>query len=300
MARLEVNRSGELEVFVRVIELGSFSAAARECAMTPSAVSKLVARLEQRLGTRLVNRSTRHFQLTPEGCTFYKRGVRILADLEEAERCAGLHSAPRGRLRVSANIPFGRQFLIPLIPAFLEKYPDVTIDILLTDEIIDLLEQRIDISILIGTLKSSGLMARKLGETRMIVVGSPAYLTRYGTPVTPEDLSQHNLLESSDLRAHQGWPFEHKTGLINMPVIGNAHTSDGDALHRLTLAGLGLARLPACQVHKDIESGRLVSVLEPFNPQDAEEVHAVFVGQGGYLPARVRALLDFLAEKVKI
>ncbi|MBT2297675.1 LysR family transcriptional regulator [Pseudomonas fluorescens] len=300
MARLEVNRSGELEVFVRVIELGSFSAAARACAMTPSAVSKLVARLEQRLGTRLVNRSTRQLQLTPEGCAFYERGVRVLADLEEAERCAGLHSVPRGRLRVNANVPFGHHFLLPLVPEFLEHYPDVTLDIVLTDEVIDILEQRTDVAVRAGPLKNSNLMARKLGETRMVIVGAPAYLARHGTPATLEDLQQHNLLGANYVRAHQGWPVRQAGADTTVTVIGNAQASDGEALHRLTLAGLGLARLAAFQVRKDIEDGRLVPVLEDFNPGDAEEVHAVFVGQGGYLPLRVRALLDFLAERVKI
>ena len=139
MARIEVNRSGELEVFARVVELGGFSAAARACCMTPSAVSKLVARLEQRLGTRLVNRSTRRLQLTPEGCAFYERGVRILADLDEAERCASAHAAPSGRLRVNANVPFGHHFLLPLAPAFLARHPEVTLDIVLTDEVVDAL-----------------------------------------------------------------------------------------------------------------------------------------------------------------
>src|SRR5690606_33099602 len=128
MARLKVNRSGELEVFIRVIELGGFSAAARAFGMTPSAVSKLVARLEQRLGTRLVNRSTRQLQLTAEGCAFYERGISILSDLDEAERSASLQATPRGRVRVNANVPFGHRFLLPLVPAFIERHPDVSLD----------------------------------------------------------------------------------------------------------------------------------------------------------------------------
>ena len=207
MARLEVNRSGELEVFVRVIELGGFSAAARACGMTPSAVSKLVARLEQRLGTRLVNRSTRQLQLTPEGCAFYERGVRILADLEEAERCASEHTAPRGRLRVNANVPFGHRFLLPLAPEFLARHPDVTLDIVLTDEVIDILEQRTDVAVRAGPLKSSNLVARKLGATRMMIVGAPAYLARHGTPATPDALLTHNRLGANYVRAQPGWPL---------------------------------------------------------------------------------------------
>ena len=300
MAGLFHNRSGELEVFVRVIELGGFSAAARACGMTPSAVSKLVARLEQRLGTRLVNRSTRQLQLTPEGCAFYERGVRILADLEEAERCASEHTAPRGRLRVNANVPFGHRFLLPLVPEFLARHSDVTLDIVLTDEVIDILEQRTDVAVRAGPLKSSNLVARKLGATRMVIVGAPAYLKRHGVPATPEELLAHNRLGANYVRAQPGWPLRHGGQDIVVPVTGNAQASDGEALHRLTLAGLGLTRLAAFQVREDIAAGRLAPVLEDCNPGDVEEVHAVYVGQGGYLPLRVRAFLDFLAEKVDI
>ena len=300
MARLEVNRSGELEVFVRVIELGGFSAAARACGMTPSAVSKLVARLEQRLGTRLVNRSTRQLRLTAEGCAFYERGVRILADLAEAERCASAHTTPRGRLRVNANVPFGHHFLLPLVPEFLEHHPDVTLDIVLTDEVIDILEQRTDVAVRAGPLKDSNLVARRLGVTRMIIVGAPGYLERHGMPTTPEELRAHNRLGANYVRAQSGWPLRHAGDDTVLPVTGNAQASDGEALHRLALAGLGLARLAAFQVRDDIAAGRLLPVLEDCNPGDVEEVHAVYVGQGGHLPLRVRAFLDFLAERVDI
>jgi len=300
VARLEVNRSGELEVFVRVIKLGGFAAAARAFGMTPSAVSKLVGRLEQRLGTRLINRSTRQLQLTAEGCAFYERGMRVLADLDEAERCASAHVTPRGRLRVNANVPFGHHFLLPLVPEFLEQYPDVTLDIVLTDEVIDILEQRTDVAVRAGPLKSSSLVARKLGQTRKVIVGAPRYLTRHGTPATPDDLEQHNLIGANYVRAQSGWPLRYGDTDIVFPVTGNAQASDGEALHRLALAGLGLARLAAFQVREDIAAGRLLPVLEAFNPGEVEEVHAVFVGQGGHLPLRVRAFLDFLADRVDI
>ncbi|GAB2198008.1 LysR family transcriptional regulator [Sessilibacter sp. MAH4] len=300
MARLEVNRSGELEVFVRVIELGGFSAAARACGMTPSAVSKLVARLEQRLGTRLINRSTRQLQLTAEGCVFYERGVRILADLEEAERCASEHTAPRGRLRVNANVPFGHHFLLPLASEFLDRYPDVTLDITLTDDVIDILEQRTDVAVRTGPLKSSNLVARRLGGTRMVIVGAPNYLARCGIPTTPEELLAHNRLGANYVRAQPGWPLRYAGEDMVLPVTGNAQTSDGEALRRLALAGLGLARLAAFQAREDIADGRLQPVLEDANPGDIEEIHAVYVGQGGHLPLRVRVFLDFLAERVDI
>lgn len=300
MARLDVNRSGEMEVFVRVVELGGFSAAARAYRMTPSAISKLVARLEKRLGARLVNRSTRQLKLTPEGCNFYERAVRILAELEDAERGASQNAEPHGRVRVNTNVPFGTHFLLPLAPEFLRRHPGITLDIALTDEVIDLLEERTDVAIRAGPMKSSQLLARKLGETRMVIVGAPSYLEQRGTPKSPADLQQHNRLGFGYARAIEGWPLNDRGATKIIPVSGNAQASDGEALRQLTLAGLGLARLAAFQVNADITAGRLVKVLEPFNPGDREEVHAVFAGQGGHIPARIRALLDFLADHVRM
>lgn len=298
MARLDVNRSGELGVFVRVIELGGFSAAARACGMTPSAVSKLVSRLEHRLSTRLVNRSTRQLQLTPEGCAFYERGVRILADLDEAERCASAETTPRGRLCVNTNVPFGHHYLLPLVPKFLAEYPEVTLDIRMTDEVIDILEQRTDVAVRAGPLKDSSLIARKLGATRMVIVGAPDYLARYGTPSTPEELAQHNLICQNYVRTKSGWPLRWNGAVQTVVPTGNAQASDGEGVRRLAVAGLGLARIAAFQVHEDITAGRLISVLEACNPGDTEDVHALFMGQGGYLPLRVRAFLDFLVLNV--
>ena len=300
MGRVDVNRSGELEIFVRVIELGGFSAAARACGMTPSAVSKLVSRLERRLGARLLNRSTRQLQLTAEGCGLYERGVQVLAALDEAERCAGVQDVPRGKIRVNANVPFGQHFLLPLAPLFLERNPEVTLDIVLTDTVVDILEQRADVAVRAGPLASSSLMARKLGQTRMLIVAAPSYLARRGTPLLPAELASHNLLDANYARSRSGWPLRQPGGDIVVPVTGNAQASDGEALRQLALAGLGLARLAAFQVRADIAAGRLQAVLEDCNPGDSEDVHAVYVGQGGHVPLRVRALLDFLAEQVKL
>jgi DNA-binding transcriptional LysR family regulator len=299
MARLEVNRSGEMDIFVKLVELGGFSAAARASRMTPSAVSKLVSRLEARLGARLVNRSTRRLQLTPEGSVFYERSVRVLADLGEAERAVATSRTPGGRLRVNANVPFGRQFLIPLVPEFLERHPAITLDIVLTDTVIDLLEERTDVAIRAGPLRSSRLIARKLGETRMVIVGAPAYLERRGTPTTSVELEAHNRLGFGYARTVEGWPLIENGRAIRVAPTGNAQISDGEALRQLALAGLGLARLGTFQVREDIAAGRLLPVLEHCNPGDTDTMHAVFLGQGGYLPARVRAFLDFLVERVR-
>ena len=300
MAGTDINRSGELEVFVRVVETGGLSAAARSLELSPSAVSKLVSRLEQRLGTRLLQRSTRQLQLTQEGCAFYERGLRVLADLDEAERCASAHAEPRGRLRVNANVPFGHHFLLPLLPGFLAAHPQVGVDVVLTDEVIDLLEQRTDVAVRAGPLKSSSLVARRLGATRMMIVAAPAYLARHGMPQSADALQAHNRLDIAHPRAQSGWPLVVDGERQVVQTGGSARASDGEALRRLVLGGVGLARLAAFQVQADVAAGRLLPVLEPANPGDLEEVHAVFQGQGGYLPLRVRALLDYLMAHVDL
>ena len=300
MARHEVNRSGEMEVFASVVELGGFSAAARALALTPSAVSKLVTRLEARLGVRLLNRSTRQVQLTAEGSVFYERSVRVLADIADAERGAAANDAPRGRLSVNANVPFGEAALLPLVPAFLERYPDITLDIVLTDQVIDLIEHRTDVAVRAGPLRSSNLVARKLGATRKAILASPAYLARHGTPATPADLALHNCLGFNRTRSLNGWPLTDGGKLLTVPAVGNTQVSDGASLQRLAVAGVGLARLALFHARDDIAAGRLVPVLEAFNPGDLEEIHAVFLGHGGWVPARVRAFLDFLVENVRI
>jgi DNA-binding transcriptional LysR family regulator len=300
MSRLDVNRSGEMEVFVRVVELGGFSAAARAYRMTPSAISKLVSRMERRLGSRLVNRSTRKLQLTPEGCSFYERSVRLLADLDDAERAVASAEEPRGRMRVHVNVPVGRHFLLPLVPQFLALHPGITLDIVLTDEVVDLLEQRTDVAIRSGPLRSSRLVARKLGETRMMVVASPAYLEKHGVPRKPRELESHNRIGFGYPRTVEGWPFVVGHSPISIAPLGNAQVSDGEGVRQLALGGVGLARLAAFQVRADIAAGRLRSVLEDHNAGDSEEVHAVYLGHAGQLPARIRALLDFLGERMRV
>jgi DNA-binding transcriptional LysR family regulator len=300
MARPDVNRFGEMEVFVRAVELGGFSAAARALRMTPSAVSKLVGRLEARLGVRLLNRSTRQVQLTAEGGVFYERSVRLLADLADAERGTAANDAPRGRLSVNAYVPFGEAALLPLLPAFLERYPEVSLDIVLTDEVIDLIEHRTDVAVRAGPLKDSSLVARRLGATRKSIFGSPAYLARRGVPRTIADLGDHNCLGFNRIRTLNGWPLLDGGRTVTLPAIGNTQISDGSSLQRLAVAGVGLARLAHFHARDDIAAGRLVPVLEEFNPGDLEEIHAVFLGHGGWLPARVRVFLDFLVEHVRI
>lgn len=298
MPRIEVNRSGEMEAFVQIVERGSFSAGARVLGMTPSAISKLIARLEARLATQLVHRSTRKLQLTPEGRNFYERSVRVLADMDEAERSAAAGALPRGRVSINASVSFGQHVLVPLVPRFLEQYPEVTLDIVVTDRVVDLIDERTDVAIRWGELPASDLVARRLGATRQAIVASPAYLERYGTPRTPQELEAHNRLGFSYRRTIPDWPLRVDGKAIDMPIAGNVRAGDGETLRALLIAGVGLGRLSLYHVQSDIDEGRLTPVMEEFNPGDIAPIHAVYLGKAGRLPARVRALLDFLVANV--
>jgi len=294
MPRIDVNRSGEMEAFVRVVDTGGFSAAARLLGMTPSAVSKLVARLEARLGIQLVHRSTRKLQLTPEGIHFYERSTRVLADMDEAERCAAAGAAPRGRVSINASVSFGHHKLVPLVPKLLELHPQITLDIALTDRIVDLMDERADIAIRWGRLPPSDLVARRLGETGQAIVAAPSYLARFGTPRTPQELEAHNRLGWSYRRNTPDWPLRVDGRTIELPVAGSVRAGDGETLRHLAIAGVGVARLSLYHIQHDIDAGRLVPLLEEFHPNEVEPIHAVYIGKAGTLPARVRAVLDFL------
>ena len=294
MPRIDVNRSGEMEAFVQVVEAGGFSAAARQLDMTPSAVSKLVARLELRLGIQLVHRSTRKLQLTPEGLHFYERSTRVLADMDEAERCAAAGAAPRGRVSINASVSFGHHKLVPLVPRLLELHPQITRDIAPTDRVVDMMDERADIAIRWGQLPPSDLVARRLGETSQSIVASPGYLAKYGTPHTPEELEAHNRLGWSYRRSTPDWPLRVDGRMISLPVAGPVRAGDGETLRQLAIAGAGVARLSLYHIQHDIDAGRLVPLLEEFNPGEVEPIHAVYIGKAGTLPARVRAVLDFL------
>lgn len=300
MSRLHANRAAEMEVFVRVVELGGFTAAARAFRLTPSGVSKLVSRIEARLGARLINRSTRKLLLTPEGRIFYERAVRILADMDEAEREAAAGASPRGHLTVNSNVPFGMRYVVPLIPTFLAQNPEVTIDLVLSDTVIDLMQERADVAIRIGPLRASRLVARKLGASRMVVVGAPDYLARRGVPRRPAELAGYNSVGWTFERNVGAWPFRNGSKVERISAPPAARASDGEVARLLALGGAGLARLALFHIGPDIEAGRLEPVLEEYNPGDREDIHAVFLGQGGPLPARVRAFIDFLAEYVRI
>jgi DNA-binding transcriptional LysR family regulator len=293
-----IDRSGEMEVFATVIARGSFSAAARALDLTPSAVSRVITRLEARLGVRLVIRTTRTLALTPEGEAFHRAALRILRDLDESERAVAEQAAPRGRLRVNTTLPHGRFFIVPLLGEFLGRYPGISIDISLTDATIDLIEERADVAIRAGPLPDSGLMARRLGDSGRSIIASPAYLARRGTPRIPEDLAQHNCIGFNFRRAEPLWPFRRDGRDYALAVAGNIEANNGETVAQLVREGVGIARVGSFHVAADIAAGRLVSLLDAFNPGDREPIHAVFIG-GTTMPARVRVFIEYLAEKMR-
>jgi DNA-binding transcriptional LysR family regulator len=296
MPAITMERSGEMEVFVKVVREGGFSAAARTLDLTPSAVSKLIARLEQRIGTRLLVRTTRALRLTEEGEAYHRAALRILQDLNDAEQAAA-SGAVRGRVRVNASLPFGTMFVAPSIPGFLARHPDLIVDLSFTDDVVNLLEQRADIAIRMGNLPDSAMIARKLAQSRRIVCAAPSYLKRNGIPATPSDLQDHNCLTFNFRRSRVGWPFRIKGRGLEQAIGGNLQVNNGETMRQVTLAGVGVARLGLFHVADAIKAGQLVPLLEKYNPGDLEMIHAIYLG-GGHVPGRVRAFIDHIAEAV--
>ncbi|SHE80134.1 transcriptional regulator, LysR family [Kaistia soli DSM 19436] len=298
MAPEGADRARELEVFSAIARLGSFSAAGRALDLTPSAVSRTIDRIEARLGVRLLIRTTRALTLTMEGQSYLGAARRILADLDEAERSIADQGAPRGRLRVSAGFSHGRLSIVPLLGDFARLYPHILVDISLTDTVVDIAAGQADVGIRFGPLADSALTARRIGETGRSIVASPDYLARHGTPRVPEDLLGHNCLNFNFRRAEPVWPFRRNGRDYALTVRGNIEANNGETLGQLAMDGVGITRVGHFGVADAIAAGRLVSVLDAFNPGDVEPIHAVFVG-GTNMPARVRVFVDYLAEHLR-
>nr|WP_314466891.1 LysR substrate-binding domain-containing protein [uncultured Novosphingobium sp.] len=292
------DRARALELFVAVVEQGSFSGAGRLLDLSPSAVSRAIDRIEARLGVRLLLRSTRALALTSEGQSYLQVARRILADLDDAEQLIADQGAPRGRLRISAALSHGRLCVVPLLGAFAARHPHILVDIALTDTLVDVAAGQADIAIRFGPLADSTLTARKLGETRRVIVAAPDYLARNGTPQEPEDLHGHNCLNFNFRRAEPVWPFLREGREFALSVKGSIEANNGETLGQLAAAGVGLARVGRFSVEREIADGRLVPILEAFNPGDVEFIHAVFVG-GYSTPARIRVFVDFLAANLR-
>ncbi|RYY24194.1 MAG: LysR family transcriptional regulator [Sphingomonadales bacterium] len=292
------DRARALELFVAVVGTGSFSAAGRALDMSPSAVSRAIDRIEARLGVRLLLRSTRALSLTAEGQAYLQAARRILTELDDAEQQIADQGAPRGRLRVSAALSHGRLCIVPLLGEFAALYPHILIDIALTDALVDVAAGQADVAIRFGPMADSSLTSRKLGENRRMIVASPDYLAAHGTPQEPEDLHRFNCLNFNFRRAEPVWPFRRDGQDFALSVRGNIEANNGETLGQLAMAGVGVARVGTFSVADELANGRLVPILEDFNPGDVEAVHAIFVG-GASVPARVRVFVDFLAARLR-
>lgn len=291
-----MDRFGEMETFARVVESGSFSRAARDLHMTPSAVSKMIGRLEDRLGVRLLSRTTRKLSLTEEGRVFFQRVMPILAEVSEAEETVSLSTVEaRGVLKINASTAFGQYQIVPLIPAMLEKYPSLQVELTMTDSIVNLVEEGFDVSIRIGNLTDSSLIARKLGTAHRVLVASPDYLKKHGTPKCPIDLKQHECLKLSIPTSLNKWEFNMDDGPSTVEVSGRFEADNAIALHEAALAGLGLFRAATFVVGDDIKTGKLVPVLQEFEISGDPGIFAVWPHNRN-LSAKVRAFVDTLVE----
>ena len=283
----------QMSTFVEVVARGSLSAAARAEGIAPAMIGRRLDALEARLGVKLLQRTTRRLVLTDEGLAFLEDCQRILGEVNDAESAISEHSLrASGHLTVSAPAGFGRLHVAPLLPSFLAEHREVTLDLNLSDRVIDLVAEGVDVAIRIASLDDSNLVAVKLADNRRVVVASPAYFKRHGQPRQLADLARHNCLPISSEGSQRGWTFLDNGKGVTVKVGGNMVCNDGAVLHAWALAGKGLAWRSMWEVGADIASGKLCTALDGF-AAPGNDIHAVFA-QRRHLPLRIRAFVDFL------
>lgn len=287
-----------MKVFVAVVDMGSFAAAAERLGMSRAMASKQVSNLEDHLGTRLLNRTTRRLSVTESGSVFYERSAQIIADVTEAEQVAGhMAAAPRGVLKMTMPLAYGLHRLGPVIASYINTYPEVKLDISLSDRKVDLVEEGFDLAVRIGTLPESGLIARKLGSERSIICASPAYLERHGTPGTPGDLARHVCLGYSLTNSGDEWRLEGEWGEgIAIRSAGPIKADNGDILRLAAVNGAGLIFQPRFIVAQDLQAGRLVQVLPEYASRELG-IYAIYPSRK-HLSAKVRTFVDFLVKQL--
>jgi len=290
-------RSDELQIFVCVIEYGSISAAAEQVGQTPSAVSRTLSKLEAKLDTTLINRTTRRMDLTEEGKYFFEQAKLILDQMEQLEeRLSSRQQTPSGRLRINAASPFMLHAVVPYIDEFRRLYPDIQLELNSNDLIIDLLEQSTDIAIRIGTLADSTLHARSLGCSPLLIVASPAYLEKHGAPQQVADLSEHTLLGFTQNEGLNQWPLRYVHG-DRWPITPAISASSGETVRHLALEGQGIACLSHFMTIDDIRAGRLKVLLGEFNSGYRQPINAVYY-RNSQLALRIQCFLDFIQSKL--
>src|SRR5262245_4316448 len=290
------NAANEMAVFERVAARGSFAAAADDVGLSASAVSKLISRLESRVGVRLINRTTRRLALTAEGATYLKRSRDILAAIEAAEtELASGRTAPRGHLRVHAPPVLISDHVAPALSTFLERYPRVSVEFLVANRVVNLLAENVDISIRIGSLRDSSLVSRKIIDLSQIVCASPDYLARHGVPLTPLDLTRHTCLPLTSTPAPTTWRFKLDGKPIAVEVSGPVSADSADVLVRLAIDGVGIVRLGELAVAKALRNGSLVQVLQDVQMEHGYPVWALLPA-GRQRSAKVKVFLEFLVH----
>ena len=286
----------DFAAFVRIVEAGGLAPAARDLGLTPSAMSKQLARLEARLGVRLLTRTTRRIGLTPEGEIYLARARDILALIEAAEQdVTASRGRPGGLLRVNTGTAFARHRLIPLLPDFFARYPAISLDLTVTDRRVDLVAEQVDVLLRTGPLGDSSLIARKIAEGGRVICTAPSYLARRGRPATPEALLAHDCLMLRGLARLTVWPFRSASGLYGLTLQGIATTDSAEALRDMALAGLGIIRVSAFIVARDIAEGRLVPLFEDLHVSEDVPVWAVTAPGRHRLP-RVQVFVEHLVQ----
>lgn len=293
---MALDRFATLEAFVAVARSGSFARAAEKLGLSRAMVSKHIQALEARLGTRLLNRTTRQVSLTEAGRIFQGRAERLLTELEEAEGHAAQEAQmPRGTLRLTAPVSFGVTHVAPALAAFLAAHPGLRGDLSLNDRVVDVVEEGFDLAVRIGRLPDSMLIARRLAVARLAVIASPAYLARHGWPRQPDDLAGHNCLTYAYAASRDEWRFAGKEESRAVVVQGSLRANNGDALREAVIAGLGIALLPTFLCGEDIRQGRVQCLLDGWVPEEIY-VNAVHP-PGRHVAAKVRRFVDFLVER---
>ncbi len=285
----------EMAVFARVVATGSLSAAARELGLSPAMVSRRLAALEGRLGVRLVNRTTRSLHVTDEGASYYESCARVLAEIEHANASVSAgKNEPQGTLRVALPAAFGNQYVAPLVPQFVARYPAVQLALSLSDRTVNLMDEGFDLAIRIAALTESSLTARRLAPNRRVVCASPEYLQRHGPPRTPEELSQHNCLLAADFNG--AWDYKAPDGRSGTVRVAGRYVCDNwEVLREWALAGLGIALKSTWDVRRHLERGALVSLLPGYSFDGDVAIYAVYPHRR-HLPAKTRAFIEFLAS----
>ncbi len=288
--------ASQMILFANVVDHGSFSATARSLGLTPSAVSKQISQLEDRLGVRLLNRSTRHISMTAEGQSFYERCAEISAGVTRAEELAQtLSGKPQGNLRIAATVAFGKARLLPLMSAFIEAYPEIKVALELTDRHIDLSDSEFDLAIRFPEqITDASLVACKLASSKRILCASPAYIKAHGAPLGPDDLKNHNCLRISTVSHWNDWHFRRGDETWTFTATGNFDANSADAVYHATLSGLGIAQLSSYLVEPDLAAGRLVALLPDYE-EEASDIFAVYSDKRNLSP-KVRVFIDFLVE----